>query len=248
MTLRTCATFITMILGLSATAQTAKETPKKDKAPLAPISITLGEDDAPAQKSPPTAAPRTAPAAGTSVAPKSNASAQMQAEVKELFATKMDRLNPAVARWKSAAAKIHTAGGITPDFSSERDLNARISLYQLAQEETENVMQTVDQNFSRIETDLRAAGVPEPHIKTGAAVMLKDVETIMKRMKATEAMCRTALDALNLLKAQWGNWKYANGALDFDIDFTIEDKVRYNQLIQKYKQESAALQQLGGLQ
>lgn len=242
MNLRIIATISALLITVGAVAQTKQSSPKKSD--MKPITIELG-DNPPSRSA---ATPSAAGASKTTATPGGNAAtAKLGAAVSEMFETKMDRLNPALASWKSAAGQIKTSGELTPDFSSERDITARIAVYQRARDESQSVLDAIEQNFSRFESDLQAAGVPAEHAKTGAAVMLKDVQALIKKMKATDSMCATAIQALNLLKAQWGNWKLAGGNLDYDIDFPMEEKVRYNTLLQKYRQESAAVQQLGGV-
>lgn len=244
MNFRIIATISAVLFTVGAAAQT-KQAGSKSKPEMEPITIDLGDNPPPRSTATPAAA-RSAKATATPTSGNA-ATAKLGAQVSEMFESKMERLKPALTSWKSAAAQIKASGELTPDFSSERDIAARIAVYQRVRDETQSVLDAIEQNFSRFETDLQAAGVPAEHAKTGAAVMLKDVQALTKKMKAADSMCATAIQSLNLLQKQWGNWKYAGGTIDYDIDFPMEEKVRYSSLVQKYRQESTTVQQLGGL-
>lgn len=223
------------------------------KTPLPAINIELGddEDSLPTPSSGNSSSPTGSAPGQTNAASRLDEDGSTQTAVKQaiskMLEQRTEKLKPSLISWGKASEELQKySGGLVPDFTSPGDLQGRIKLYQNLKVESEKLADAIAATFKTMPEDLRKIGVPDESITEVNNAILADPERMMQRMRISGEMCGTAVQALTILKTEWGNWNYSKeNGIQFLSKFNPASKLQYDNAIAKYQQASVELQNYG---
>jgi hypothetical protein len=254
--------FITGMLGSPASAGPAKSSAKE------PITIDIGKSSfktaGPSKKTTSTSATtyrstreaaadfdstiekvKAAEIPGQQTAPAADVA--KLAIAKEILADKIVAMKAPLLEWRSLSEQITLQHGLQPNFQTLSSLEDRLKAYEELSAKSKNLIQLIDKFPDDVKNDSRAVSFSPAEREQLVRSATAELGKFQQRMHLVIKLCDEAVTSLEILKKEWGDWKFSESkGLEFESGFDAENKAQYNTSVQNYKSIFKQIQTVGG--